>query len=322
MIDRQHQLLCAALAQARQGFHVFPLRPGGKTPAIRNWQSRATLDRAQIRRWWADNSGKNIGIATGSPSGIMVIDLDAAKTPGQPHGRQSLAALARDRGETIPRRTRTVVTAERRAASLLPLATRGRSAQHGWTSRPACRHPRHRGLCRRARLGHQRPPLPTDRRRAAAPDTRLAPAGTPTETTSSNAAGGSTILGLRRCRAAGRGRTSRAGGRRYPQPHPVPRRRPTGQLRRTGTRRRGHRHRCPGARLPSPHEFRSPRDRAHDRIRSAPRRATYPPLPHHGGQALPHTRASDGCGIHMRIELSTDRTLQTHEGETVVIVTG
>jgi hypothetical protein len=40
----------------------------------------------------------------------VVIDLDAAKAPGEPHGRQSLAALARNRGATIPRDTRTVVT--------------------------------------------------------------------------------------------------------------------------------------------------------------------------------------------------------------------
>jgi hypothetical protein len=107
--EREPFLLHCALRIAADGMPVFPLRPHTKVPAIERWPQHACTDPDTIRAWWA-RSPFNIGIATGSPSGIMVIDLDAAKTPGQPHGRQSLAALARDRGETIPRRTRTVVT--------------------------------------------------------------------------------------------------------------------------------------------------------------------------------------------------------------------
>ena len=58
---------------------IFPVRSGGKTPAVRGWQHVATQDRAQLRRWFReqrDNQQRcNIGIATG-PSGLLVIDLD------------------------------------------------------------------------------------------------------------------------------------------------------------------------------------------------------------------------------------------------------
>jgi Bifunctional DNA primase/polymerase, N-terminal len=107
--EREPFLLRCALRLAADGMPVFPLRPHTKVPAIERWPQHACTDPDTIRAWWAQ-SAFNIGIATGSPSGIVVVDLDAAKTPGQPHGRQSLAALARDRGETIPRHTRTVVT--------------------------------------------------------------------------------------------------------------------------------------------------------------------------------------------------------------------
>jgi hypothetical protein len=107
--EREPFLLRCALRIATDGMPVFPLRPHTKVPAIERWPQRACTDPHAIRAWWV-RSAFNIGIATGSPSGIVVVDLDAAKAPGQPHGRQSLAALARDRGETIPRDTRTVVT--------------------------------------------------------------------------------------------------------------------------------------------------------------------------------------------------------------------
>ena len=272
MIDRQHQLLCAALAQARQGFHVFPLRPGGKTPAIRNWQSRATLDRGQIRRWWADNSGKNIGIATGSPSGIMVIDLDAAKTPGQPHGRQSLAALARDRGETIPRRTRTVVTAgggQHLYFRLPPEVDLRNTAGH------LGRHVDTRGTGgyvvgpgsvingRRYRLTIDVPPLPI-------PGWLLQellpkpPVATPPVAPRCSAYVDAVLRG-----EAERVEQAAVGTRNHTLFRAAAR---LGSFVAQGLVAEDIVTDVPRARLPSPHEFRSPRDRTHDRIRPAPRR--------------------------------------------------
>jgi hypothetical protein len=91
----RHRLLTAALAAAAQGFHVFPLRPGTKRPALhgekscprtgpcrdghRGWEQRATTDLGRIRQCWSA-APFNIGIATG-PSGLVVVDLDTPKAP-------------------------------------------------------------------------------------------------------------------------------------------------------------------------------------------------------------------------------------------------
>ncbi|MCC8248227.1 bifunctional DNA primase/polymerase [Saccharothrix luteola] len=91
----QDQLLRHALAAAAMGFHVFPLRPGTKIPALhgvkscpRNgvcseghvgWEQRATTDPAVIERCWSTGTF-NVGIATG-PSELLVVDLDTPKSP-------------------------------------------------------------------------------------------------------------------------------------------------------------------------------------------------------------------------------------------------
>ncbi len=65
---------------AENGWRIFPLRPGTKVPAIRDWEQRATTDLSRIERCW--NAGPfNIGIACG-PSGLVIVDLDMPK-PGQ-----------------------------------------------------------------------------------------------------------------------------------------------------------------------------------------------------------------------------------------------
>jgi hypothetical protein len=53
-----------ALALAARGRWIFPLIPGGKTPAIDGWPERATTDAKQIEKWWRARD-YNIGIATG-----------------------------------------------------------------------------------------------------------------------------------------------------------------------------------------------------------------------------------------------------------------
>nr|WP_246461907.1 bifunctional DNA primase/polymerase [Nocardia transvalensis] len=69
--------MTAALAAAGRGWPVFPLRAGGKRPAIRGWPDYASTDPDRIRRWWSYNRRFNIAIATG-PARLHVIDLDAA----------------------------------------------------------------------------------------------------------------------------------------------------------------------------------------------------------------------------------------------------
>ncbi|WP_158852346.1 bifunctional DNA primase/polymerase [Saccharothrix deserti] len=88
-------LMRHALAAAAMGFHVFPLRPGTKIPALHGaksctrtgacaaghvgWEQRATTDPAVIERCWFAGAF-NIGIAPGR-SGHVVIDLDMPKSP-------------------------------------------------------------------------------------------------------------------------------------------------------------------------------------------------------------------------------------------------
>jgi hypothetical protein len=106
----------AALRLAARGWPVFPLRPGSKLPAIRDWEHRATTDPERIAAWWS-RAPYNIGIACG-PAGLVVLDLDAAHGHQPPrgwsgevrHGRDVLRLLAREAGEPDPVDTYTVTT--------------------------------------------------------------------------------------------------------------------------------------------------------------------------------------------------------------------
>ena len=106
------------LHSAAQGWHVFPLVPGGKTPAVRAWESRATSDPARLTRCWSAGA-YNLGIAAG-PSRLVVVDLDVPKddedlapagTPaGVTDGTDALGLLAEEHGERYPSETYTVRT--------------------------------------------------------------------------------------------------------------------------------------------------------------------------------------------------------------------
>lgn len=69
-------LLETALGYERRGWPVFPCVAGGKVPATKDGFKSATMDEAQIRKWWIENPSYNIGIATGSASGVAVVDCD------------------------------------------------------------------------------------------------------------------------------------------------------------------------------------------------------------------------------------------------------
>ncbi|MEF2552002.1 AAA family ATPase [Aurantimonas sp. A2-1-M11] len=82
-----------ALDLAARGFRVFPLIPNDKKPAIDGWQQKATTDELQIRRWWQNNSGYNVGVAAGKWAGegqLLLWDADVKN--GKP-GLSSLAEL-------------------------------------------------------------------------------------------------------------------------------------------------------------------------------------------------------------------------------------
>ncbi|WP_234380809.1 bifunctional DNA primase/polymerase [Streptomyces sp. NRRL F-5122] len=117
-------LMHAALDAAERGWHVFPLRPGGKPPALhgeksctrtgecadghRKWEQRATTDPDRIRAAWS-HAPYNVGIATG-PSGLLVVDLDTPEHKGSsdaPDGATTFGALCERAGHTVPDTYRT-----------------------------------------------------------------------------------------------------------------------------------------------------------------------------------------------------------------------
>src|SRR4051812_43667497 len=87
-----------ALNAARQGYYVFPCVADGKVPQVRRWESVATVDEEQIRRWWTRWPDANIGAAVGA-SGISVLDVDVRDGK---RGTQSLDELEIKFGE-LPR---------------------------------------------------------------------------------------------------------------------------------------------------------------------------------------------------------------------------
>ncbi|MEV5438724.1 bifunctional DNA primase/polymerase [Streptomyces sp. NPDC052682] len=122
--DPRSVLLHAALDAAQRGWHVFPLRPGSKVPALHGekacphtgpcsgghvkWEQRATTDPDRIRAAWS-RAPYNVGIATG-PSGLVVIDLDTPEHTGSsdaPDGAATFAALCERAGHAVPTTYRT-----------------------------------------------------------------------------------------------------------------------------------------------------------------------------------------------------------------------
>ncbi len=74
-MSERNRLLAAALAYARWGWAVHPLRPGDKRPLVKDWPHKATTDLKTIQAWWAQWPDANVGLACG-PSGSFVVDLD------------------------------------------------------------------------------------------------------------------------------------------------------------------------------------------------------------------------------------------------------
>lgn len=77
----------AALALAKRNLAVFPCRPRDKIPLTKHGCKDATTDAAVITRWWQQRPEANIGIATGSKSGVWVLDVDGDE------GEASLRAI-------------------------------------------------------------------------------------------------------------------------------------------------------------------------------------------------------------------------------------
>ena len=91
MNRKEKSRLASALRHVRRGWAVFPLhgvqsgectcgnpdcKRVGKHPLTAHGLNDATTDEATIRRWWKKHPKANIGIATGSRSDLVVVDID------------------------------------------------------------------------------------------------------------------------------------------------------------------------------------------------------------------------------------------------------
>jgi hypothetical protein len=93
-----------ALALARDGFYVFPIEPGVKSPpAFSGWQEAATRDESQIAQWWELNPDFNVGIYTGrfaTSEALLVVDVDVKGEKNGHHSMLRLELEGRDLPET------------------------------------------------------------------------------------------------------------------------------------------------------------------------------------------------------------------------------
>ncbi|MCR1785909.1 bifunctional DNA primase/polymerase [Nocardioides carbamazepini] len=65
-----------ALRYANLGIPVFACVPGGKQPITPNGFHDATASTRAVRHWWARTPDANIGLPTGSMTGVLVVDVD------------------------------------------------------------------------------------------------------------------------------------------------------------------------------------------------------------------------------------------------------
>jgi len=108
-------LLHAGLGYAYRGWRVFPLHgivnrrctcarrdcsSPGKHPLVRRGLHEATTDEAVIERWWRCWRSANIGLATGTASGIVVIDIDLGRRPNAASGSAADEAEVQDQDRT------------------------------------------------------------------------------------------------------------------------------------------------------------------------------------------------------------------------------
>lgn len=79
-----------------RGWYCFPCTPRAKTPLTRHGLLDATRDPEQLARWARQHPDANVGVRTGSESGVVVLDVDGDD------GYESLRALEQ-RYQPLPR---------------------------------------------------------------------------------------------------------------------------------------------------------------------------------------------------------------------------
>jgi hypothetical protein len=82
-----------ALAYAKHGWAVHPLKPGTNVPRIRDWPNQASTDPDVVAAMWDRWPLANPGIVTGKASGLYVVDVDPKSG-----GDETLAKLVAEHG--------------------------------------------------------------------------------------------------------------------------------------------------------------------------------------------------------------------------------
>ena len=76
MPDRASPMELAAHTAVVSGLAVLPLKPREKTPLTAHGCLDASRSHEQVTAWWTRHPDANIGVATGAPSGLFVVDVD------------------------------------------------------------------------------------------------------------------------------------------------------------------------------------------------------------------------------------------------------
>lgn len=92
-VAEEPTLAAAALRYANLGIPVFPCVPGGKQPLTPNGFHDATSAARVVHASWQRTPDANIGLPTGSPAGVVVVDVDVHA------GGSGFAAFERARAE-------------------------------------------------------------------------------------------------------------------------------------------------------------------------------------------------------------------------------
>ncbi|MBI3410706.1 MAG: bifunctional DNA primase/polymerase, partial [Planctomycetes bacterium] len=69
-------MMVAACWYASHGLPVFPLKPRAKEPLTPHGFKDATTDQVRIAAWWQEWPDANIGIPTGTATGLLAVDVD------------------------------------------------------------------------------------------------------------------------------------------------------------------------------------------------------------------------------------------------------
>jgi hypothetical protein len=117
-------MLEQALALARHGFWVFPIKPLEKTPPLVKFTKEATRDEATIRAWWARWPTANVGIFTGrygDNESLLAVDIDCK---GAKRGNDEILRLELE-GKDFPETyTQTTPTGGRHLVYRVPAAVK------------------------------------------------------------------------------------------------------------------------------------------------------------------------------------------------------